>query len=244
MRKKIRKLTFQISTKTDLEPGEWRCEHQLAGINCSSLAIIVFFLSIKTYMLDSIGALASLLSTYYFIRLNSKAWVFSLAATCLNGWLYWQKGIYADMLLESFYFITTCYGWLLWRQPVSITQSCVTRLSFKQWILLALSTSLLFIIIKTLLLSFTHSSVANLDALTTALSLVAQWLMCRKVIATWALWFITDVIYVYLYWHKQIPIHALLMLVYTGMAILGYYNWLRQLPTSLGLPEGKLGQST
>nr|WP_081726626.1 nicotinamide mononucleotide transporter [Legionella oakridgensis] len=53
---------------------------------------------------DLIGAIASLLSTYYFIRQNNKAWAIALLATALNGWLYWQTGIYADMCLESFYF--------------------------------------------------------------------------------------------------------------------------------------------
>lgn len=177
-------------------------------------------------MLDTIGALASLLSTYYFIRLNSKAWFVSLIATALNGWLYWQKGIYADMVLESFYFFTTCYGWLLWRERETTTEP-ITQLPLKQWAFLALGIVTLFYVIKTLLLSFTHSTVPQLDALTTALSVAAQWLMCHKVIATWVLWFITDVIYGYLYWHKQLPMHTMLMLIYTGMAIAGYYSWLK-----------------
>lgn len=61
-------------------------------------------------LLDILGAIISLLSTYYFIRLDSKAWLTSLFATCLNAFLYWQKGIYADMILESFYFLALAMG--------------------------------------------------------------------------------------------------------------------------------------
>ena len=57
---------------------------------------------------DLFSALTSLLSTYYFIRLDIKAWPIGLLATCFNGWLFWQKGIYADMCLESFYFLRDC----------------------------------------------------------------------------------------------------------------------------------------
>ena len=56
--------------------------------------------------LDCFGTLASLLATYYFIRLNKLAWLVSLAAIGLNGVLYWQKGIYADTALEGIYFLS------------------------------------------------------------------------------------------------------------------------------------------
>jgi nicotinamide mononucleotide transporter len=175
-------------------------------------------------MLDLLGATTSLLSTYYFIRLNSNAWLVSIFATCLNGWLYWQKGIYADMTLEFFYFATTCYGWWLWKQSKTY-QWKVLKLSPGQWLILTLSTLTLFSAILLFLSVFTSSTVAILDALTTSLSLAAQWLMCHKISATWVLWFFSDGIYAYLYLQKEIPYHALLMLLYTGMAIIGYYTW-------------------
>ncbi len=179
---------------------------------------------------DLIGALFSLLSTYYFIRLNSKAWGIGIIATCLNAWLYWYKGIYADMSLEIFYFLSMGYGWYKWRvtakkhdnQPVMLNQ-----LSSTQWLLLFVLLCGVFISIYLILLSFTHSSVPVLDALTTSLSLAAQWLMCYKIIITWIFWFITDALYVWMYLNKGLPFHSVLMIIYTGMAITGYIMWAR-----------------
>lgn len=179
-------------------------------------------------LLDLFGALASLLSTYYFIHLDRKAWIISLLATCLNGWLYWQKGIYADMLLESFYFLSTCYGWYLWRTPIK-QESIIRRVSLRQWFLLIFFIVSLFTIIWLLLSTSTHSNVALLDSLTTALSLAAQWLMCHKAIATWVIWFFTDAIYAYMYLQKQLPFHCALMVIYTAMAVIGYYMWAKRL---------------
>ncbi|ARG97886.1 nicotinamide riboside transporter PnuC [Legionella micdadei] len=178
-------------------------------------------------MLDLFGAICSLLSTYYFIRLDCKAWLTTLFATCFNGFLYWQKGIYADMLLESFYFFSTCYGWYVWQKPTPQLEG-IRNLSKKQWHLLLTLLLGCFILISTLLLMFTRSDVVLLDALTTSLSLTAQWLMCYKAIATWIFWLFTDAIYAYMYLHKQLPFHCLLMLVYTGMAGVGYLTWTRQ----------------
>jgi nicotinamide mononucleotide transporter len=178
-------------------------------------------------LLDIFGAVTSLLSTYYFIRLDSKAWLITLFATCLNGFLYWQKGIYADMLLESFYFLSTCYGWYVWQKPIP-RLGIIRKLSTKQWYLLLILLLSCFLLISGLLFTFTRSNVVILDALTTSLSIAAQWLMCYKAITTWIFWFFTDAIYAYMYLHKQLPFHCLLMLVYTGMAIVGYLTWAKQ----------------
>ncbi|WED43841.1 nicotinamide riboside transporter PnuC [Legionella cardiaca] len=180
-------------------------------------------------LLDFLGTVASLLATYYFIRLDRKAWLISLFATVLNAWLYWQKGIYADMALESFYFLSTCYGWYLWRVPPANQEApIITKLSITQWMIIAGVISCLFIFIISLLLVFTYSDIALLDAMTTSLSLAAQWLMCYKMIATWILWFITDAIFAYMYFHKHIPFHCFLMTIYTIMAVIGYRTWARR----------------
>ncbi len=178
-------------------------------------------------LLDILGAITSLLSTYYFIRLDYKAWLITLLATCLNSFLYWQNGIYADMVLESFYFLTTCYGWYLWQRPTKQVDT-IRKLSRKQWYLLTTSVMGSFILIGILLATLTHSTVVVLDALTTSLSLAAQWLMCHKVIATWIFWFFTDALYAYMYFHTQLPFHCILMLLYTGMAVIGYLIWYRR----------------
>jgi len=179
---------------------------------------------------DLIGALFSLLSTYYFIRMNNKAWGIGMIATCLNGGLYWYKGIYADMALELFYFFTMIYGWHTWQNnKKNLYNQIITlkKLTFIHWLLLGFLFCSVFTLIYLILVYYTHSSIPALDTLTTTLSLVAQWLMCHKIIMTWVFWFITDTFYVWLYFTKALPFHAILMLIYTGMAVTGYIVWSR-----------------
>ncbi len=174
---------------------------------------------------DLLGACASLLSTYYFIRVDSKAWPIGLFSTCFNSWLYWKNGIYADMALQSFYFLSICYGWHRWSKQKHLGSTSIKRLSNKQLLSLCITILGLYALIFNLLMSFSHSTVAKLDALTTSLSLVAQLLMCYKIITTWILWLIADALYALMYWHKTLPFHTLLMLPYTGMAFIGFYQW-------------------
>jgi nicotinamide mononucleotide transporter len=174
---------------------------------------------------DFCGALISLLSTYYYIRLDLKAWPVGLLATALNGWLYWQKGIYADSALELFYAVFLCYGWHQWLTIAPKAPTKTHHLLNQPWLSISIAIIALYTVIVSLLMGFTHSKIATLDALTTSLSLVAQWLMCHKMIATWCLWFIADALYALMYLYKDLPFHSALMILYTGLALTGYLHW-------------------
>lgn len=184
---------------------------------------------------DFTGALVSFLSTYFFIRLNPNAWLLGILATLINGGLYWYKGIYADMALELIYFLSMVYGWALWQPKKTKKNNPIMRLQHLppfMWFMLGTTLCCVYISIHYLLSAYTDSTVATLDAITTSLSLVAQWLMCHKIIVTWILWFFADALYAWMYWGKHLPFHTVLMLVYTGMAIIGYFYWARQSQSS------------
>lgn len=172
---------------------------------------------------DFFGALLSFLSTYFFIKQNKKAWYLSLLATSINAVLYAQKGIYADMMLEVFYFASSIAG--LWQWSQRSKNAVIKKISLFQLTALFASIAFLFIIMHWFLATWTNSTVAHMDALTTTLSLAGQLLMVYKYIFTWIIWFIVDALYCWLYFNKGLAIHSILMLVYTFMAIYGYLRW-------------------
>jgi nicotinamide mononucleotide transporter len=176
-------------------------------------------------ILDALGAGCDLLSTWYFIRLNIKAWPIGLFATILNGCLYWQAGLFADTLLSCFYLFSFCYGWYAWNKPQNTSPYSSQPFSAIQWTMLFLGWLVLFSLLFIMLKTMTTSNVPILDSLTTSMSLYAQWLMGRKMIVTWILWFFVDVLYMFLYLNKALYYHVLLMLVYTGLAVIGYMHW-------------------
>jgi len=66
-----------------------------------------------------------------------------------------------------------------------------------------------------------------LDALTTVLSVEAQYLMTRKVIEHWWIWMAADVIYIYLYASRNLYLTSLLYVVFFAMCVVGLRDWLR-----------------
>jgi nicotinamide mononucleotide transporter len=65
------------------------------------------------------------------------------------------------------------------------------------------------------------------------MGLVAEWLICRKVIEAWLIWGFVNTLLVGLYFYKGIPVHASEELVYIALSVIGYSQWLRRLSGSV-----------
>jgi nicotinamide mononucleotide transporter len=81
----------------------------------------------------------------------------------------------------------------------------------------------------TVMQRFTDAALPYLDACATALSLVAQWLMNRKVLESWVFWITVDVLSIGMYLAKGLRLTALLYAAYLIMATMGLFAWKKTL---------------
>ena len=86
-------------------------------------------------------------------------------------------------------------------------------------------------IILYILLNYTDSPVPYMDSMTTALSVVATWMLARKIIEHWIIWVFVDAVSAGLYIYKSLWPTTVLFIVYTIMAVAGYYEWKKKLKT-------------
>jgi nicotinamide mononucleotide transporter len=175
---------------------------------------------------DLIGACLSLICTYLFVNADKKAWLFSAIAIPFDAFVYYKSQLYGDMFLQSIYFASTFYGWYQWQYGSQAKGSLeVSYLSNKNRLQLLGIVICGIARINPLLRPFNQADVVWLDAITTVLSLAAQWLLCNKKIETWIIWFIVDSLYIYLYSIKALPFHSIMATVYLLMAIAGFISW-------------------
>jgi nicotinamide mononucleotide transporter len=73
------------------------------------------------------------------------------------------------------------------------------------------------------------STVPLADAATTALSLVATYGQCRKLVENWWFWIAADIVYVPLYAYKHLYLTTVLYVVFLGLSVTGLVSWRRDL---------------
>lgn len=182
-------------------------------------------------VLQLAGIALGLLYLWLEYRANIWLWAVSIVMPVVHGILYYRSGLYADMAMNAYYVLAGIYGWAVWLRGTGAgrPQLRISRTP-QRWIApLALALLAVWGGIYLLLTEFTDSTVPVLDSLTTAMSVVALWLLSRKKIEQWLLWLAVDAVSCGLYVYKGIPFTAGLYGLYTVLAVAGYMRWRRMM---------------
>ena len=84
---------------------------------------------------------------------------------------------------------------------------------------------ILLVAIDYILTGYTDSTVPWADAFTTALSIVAMWMLARKYLEQWLVWIAADVACAALYAYKGLWFTGGLYLAYAVIAVFGFRKW-------------------
>ena len=155
-------------------------------------------------------------------------WPIGLANNVVFFVLFWQARLFADSALQIVYFALGVYGWTHWlRGGTERTELTVSRTTRGEWLALAVLTPCATWGMREVLIAAQGAS-PFWDALTTALSLAAQFLMCRKRLENWLIWIVADIIYIPLYLGRGLPATAFLYTVFAVICIVGWRRWRTQ----------------
>lgn len=180
--------------------------------------------------LQIIGVALGLLYLYFEYKANIWLWVVGLIMPIVHGALYFRQGLYADFSMEVYYILAGIYGLAMWSRGGKKEKKSELEIGYTPrvaWVAIVGVYALLHAAIYLLLTTFTDSTVPFWDSLTTALSMIAYWLLSRKYVEQWLVWLAVDVITVGLYIYKDIPLTAGLYALYSALAIAGYLRWKR-----------------
>jgi nicotinamide mononucleotide transporter len=178
-------------------------------------------------LLEIAGFVTGALSVWLAVRQNPWNWPFGVATAVCFLVLFWQARLYGDMALQVLFIAICLLGWYRWLfGGAGHTRLRVTRISRSDAILYALVGASATAVFTPYLRSVGDAS-PFLDALTTVMSVEAQYLMTRKVIEHWWVWMAADLIYIYLYASRQLYLTSLLYVVFFAMCVAGLRDWQR-----------------
>ena len=177
--------------------------------------------------LEIIGTAIGLIYLYLEYRASAWLWVASILMPAVYLKVYYDAGLYADFAINIYYIIASVYGLFCWlrRHGDSGNVAEITHTPKRLYLPLAGVCGVLLVIIGVVLSRFTDSTVPWADAFTTALSIVALWMLSRKYLEQWLVWIVVDIGCTILYAYKALPFTSGLYLLYTLIAIAGYRKW-------------------
>lgn len=181
------------------------------------------------HYVEVLGVMLSIIYLVLSIRQNILLWPVGILSAVIYMIVFYESKFYADMGLNAYYFVISIYGWINWSGAARKERGepPVISLHLKQGLILFLVMIAFFFIIGYLLDHYTDSPIPYWDALTTAGSIVATWMLTRKILEHWIVWVFVDLISMGLYIYRGLYPTAFLFLVYTSMAVVGYLQWRR-----------------
>lgn len=192
---------------------------------------------------EVLGFLTGGLAVYYAARNRLATWPWSIANAVFFFVLFINARLYADAWLQVFYLVLSVAGLVWWkfgkwivvawqRRSTVATAYCKPEAPIRRTGLLHLwavaCAVAIFVISFTPHLRHVGDPYPFLDALTTGMSLGAQYLLSLRYFENWFIWIAVDLIYIPLYQAKGLTLTAIIYVVFLALCFLGVRDWWRQ----------------
>ena len=184
--------------------------------------------------LEIIAVVFGILSVWFSKKNNILVYPTGMISTSIFTYLLFKWSLLGDMMINAYYFMMSIYGWYIWTRKVNNIVTPISKVSSPEKI-----TSLIIFFFS---LSFVYgiynyfdkwgSYTSYIDNFTTAIFFVAMWLMANRKIENWIFWIIGNIISIPLYFYKGLTFTSIQYIIFTVIAISGYYTWKKILDNS------------
>ncbi len=202
--------------------------------------------------IEAVGTVFGLLCIWYASKEKIFNFYFGLINVTLFAIIFYQIQLYANLLLQIFFFVMNLYGLYAWGKSTSSDDRLKIRWLSKLQLILTIIASLIAIgilanfinpffntltLIAVKLMQLVIPSIAMpalqpdpyplMDAAVTILSIVAMVQMTRKLVENWIVWVIIDLISIVLYAKQGVYFMALEYVLLTAIALNGTIEWIK-----------------
>jgi nicotinamide mononucleotide transporter len=196
---------------------------------------------------EVLGFITGAACVWLTVKENVWNWPIGIANSVFFIVLFLNARLFADMALQVVYVVLGFLGWYWWKrggvgggehkQELPISRASARTLAVVALLVAGSTWGLTFY------LRSVHDAAPFLDALTTALSLAAQFLLTRKHIENWLVWITADVIYIGLYAYKGLYLTSILYIIFLTMCVIGLRAWLATYRAGR-VPAAPLGEAS
>lgn len=160
------------------------------------------------------------------VRQNAWCWACAIASSSIFLVLFARGGLVMQAALQVFYVVMGAYGWWAWRRGSA--QGAV--LPVTRWRpghhALVIAALLVASAVNGCIVARAQGGwVPYVDAFVAWVSVLATWMVARKVLENWLYWVVVDSVAAALYWSQGFHATAVLFVAYVAIAVRGYFVW-------------------
>lgn len=205
---------------------------------------------ISNNYIEIFGAVTGILYVFLEIKQNIWLWPVGITTSAVYIWVFFTSKFYADMSLQGYYLVISILGWYWWvrrkngrmgewekggrRKSESESESeserlRVTRINVRTTLILSVLFLVLQAVMYMVLDRLTDSPVPFWDSFITTLSVIATWMLARKIYEHWYLWIIVNAASVIIFCIKGLYPTVVLYIIYCVMSFIGLREWKKSL---------------
>ena len=160
------------------------------------------------------------------VRQNAWCWVCAIASSAIFFVLFARGGLVMQAALQVFYVAMGAYGWWAWRRG----SAQGAALPVSRWRAgrhaVAIAALLTASVVNGWIVARAQGGwVPYVDAFVAWVSVLATWMVARKVLENWLYWIVVDSVAAALYWSQGFHATAVLFVAYVIIAVRGYFAW-------------------
>lgn len=181
---------------------------------------------IASHPIELIAAAINFLWVYLEYKASMWLWPVGIVLPLFYIYLSIEAQYYGNVVINSYYVITSIYGWILWLRTKSEEESFSIRNIDRRHLgfsLLAILLSYLPAIY--LLRSYTDSLLPWADATATLISFVGMIWLAKRFRQHWLCWIVANVLSTIIFYSAGDRVSAFVFLVNALVAVLGFYKW-------------------
>jgi len=186
--------------------------------------------------IELFGTFTGLITVWFAARNNIWTWPIGLINVSSFFIIFWQVQLYADMFLQLYFFGMSIYGWIFWyrQKDVLVKISFLnSRHRFISLIIIIVGVVVLGMLISKIHIYFPDifekpAAYPYFDAFTTVVSIIASVWMARRIVESWVLWILVDIVAIGLYFLKGIKLVSIEYIIFLLMSIYGLIGWIKE----------------
>jgi nicotinamide mononucleotide transporter len=160
-------------------------------------------------------------------RNSVHTWWTGILGCLLFAALFYQAQLYADVVLQTFFVVTSAVGWWGWLRGDYGRPLAVAHAGWRLFAWAIPSGAVMTLGYGALLHRFTNAYAPFADSAVLVFSIIAQLLLMRRRIESWLFWLLVNSIAVPLYLSRGLQLTSVLYATYWVNAVVSWFRWRR-----------------